>query len=64
MIDGSEKHNGWLNLEFQSLHVIEKHRSMFCLENQCTVTFLQLQNRSKKLSCVLLVYSPLIDWCW
>ena len=39
MIDGSEKHNGWLNLEFQSLHVIEKRRSMFHLENQCTVTF-------------------------
>ena len=25
MIDGSEKHNGWLNLELQSPHVIEKH---------------------------------------
>ena len=25
MIDSSEKHNGWLNLELQSPHVIEKH---------------------------------------
>ena len=24
MIDGSEKHNDWLNLELQSLHVIER----------------------------------------
>ena len=24
MIDGSEKQNGWLNLELQSLHVIER----------------------------------------
>ena len=24
MIDGSEKRNSWLNLEFQSLHVIER----------------------------------------
>ena len=24
MIDGSEKHNGWLNFELQSPHVIER----------------------------------------
>ena len=28
MIDGSEKHNGWLNLEHRSLHVIERRSNI------------------------------------
>ena len=30
MIDGSEKHNGWLNFERQSPHVIERRGKVNC----------------------------------
>ena len=29
MIDGAEKHNGWLNLELKSPHVTERYSSRF-----------------------------------
>ena len=44
MIDGSEKCNGWLNLEFQSLHVIKR-----CSKEPQLVSF-QLNN------CICLIH--------
>ena len=37
MSDGSEKLNGWLNLEAQCLHVIERCRKPNLKHNMCTV---------------------------
>ena len=33
MIDGSEKRNGWLNVELQSPHVIERRSKGACQGN-------------------------------
>ena len=48
MIDGSERCNGWLNLELQSPHIIER-RSKFGLLTQAMFAYAQVF-RSLKLS--------------